>query len=82
MRAPQAEDLFFGALFLDFLAAFFFSGTSLLVAAFFSAAFAALLSGRFQPKPQERVGVLLCGGNTTAVNFAPREKRVSATVTN
>lgn len=35
-----------------------------------AAAFAALLSGRYQPKPGERVGVLLCGGNTTAVNFA------------
>ena len=45
------------------------------------AAFAALLSGRYQPEPQERVGVLLCGANTTAVNFAPKEKTVFATVT-
>jgi threonine dehydratase len=30
---------------------------------------AALLSGRYQPQPGERVGVLICGGNTTAVNF-------------
>jgi threonine dehydratase len=34
-----------------------------------AAAFAALLSRRYQPKKGERVGVLLCGGNTTAVNF-------------
>jgi threonine dehydratase len=35
-----------------------------------AAALAALLSRRYQPKPEERVGVLICGGNTTAVNFA------------
>ena len=34
-----------------------------------AAAFAALLSRRYQPAPGERVGVLLCGGNTTAVKF-------------
>jgi threonine dehydratase len=34
-----------------------------------AAAFAALLSGRYQPLPGERVGVLVCGGNTTAVDF-------------
>lgn len=34
-----------------------------------AAAFAALLARRYQPKPGERVGVLLCGGNTTAVDF-------------
>jgi len=34
-----------------------------------AAAFAALLSRRYVPKRGERVGVLLCGGNTTAVNF-------------
>ena len=34
------------------------------------AAFAALLSRRYQPKPSERVGVLVCGGNTTAVDFS------------
>ena len=34
-----------------------------------AAAFAALLSSRYQPQTGERVGVLLCGGNTTAVNF-------------
>jgi threonine dehydratase len=33
-------------------------------------AFAALLSGRYVPNPEERVGVLICGGNTTAVDFA------------
>jgi threonine dehydratase len=35
-----------------------------------AAAFAALLSRRYQPHPGERVGVLVCGGNTTAVDFA------------
>ena len=35
-----------------------------------AAAFAALLSGRYRPAPQERVGIVLCGGNTTAVDFA------------
>jgi threonine dehydratase len=34
-----------------------------------AAAFAALLSGKHQPKAGERVGVVVCGGNTTAVNF-------------
>jgi threonine dehydratase len=35
-----------------------------------AAAFAALLSGRYCPAPQERIGIVLCGGNTTAVDFA------------
>ena len=35
-----------------------------------AAAFAALLSGRYIPSPEERIGVVLCGGNTTAVDFA------------
>ena len=48
MRASQDEDLFFGALFLDFFAVFFLLGTSLLVAAFFAAAFAVSRAfGRF-----------------------------------
>lgn len=34
-----------------------------------AAALAALLSRRYQPQPGERVGVLVCGGNTTAVDF-------------
>jgi threonine dehydratase len=34
-----------------------------------AAAFAALLSGQYKPGVGERVGVLLCGSNTTAVNF-------------
>src|ERR1700712_1793050 len=34
-----------------------------------AAAFAALLSGRYRPAPGERVAVLICGANTTAVNF-------------
>jgi threonine dehydratase len=35
-----------------------------------AAAFAALLSGRYAPLPGERVGVVVCGGNTTAVDFS------------
>jgi threonine dehydratase len=35
-----------------------------------AAPFAALLSGRVSPGPGARVGVVLSGGNTTAVNFA------------
>ena len=35
-----------------------------------AAAFAALLSGQYRLRQGERVGVLLCGGNTTAVDFA------------
>jgi threonine dehydratase len=34
-----------------------------------AAAFAALLSGGYQPRSDERVGVLICGGNTVAVDF-------------
>lgn len=34
-----------------------------------AAALAALLSGRYRAKARERVGVLVCGGNTTAVDF-------------
>ncbi|CCE04734.1 conserved hypothetical protein [Bradyrhizobium sp. STM 3843] len=34
-----------------------------------AAAFAALLSGAYRPERSERVAVLLCGANTTAVNF-------------
>jgi threonine dehydratase len=36
-----------------------------------AAALAALISGQYKPQPGERVGVLVCGGNTTAVDFAP-----------
>lgn len=35
-----------------------------------AAAFAALLSRRYEPQRGERVGVVVCGGNTTAVDFA------------
>jgi len=35
-----------------------------------AAAFAALLSRRYIPKPRERVGVLVSGGNTVAVDFS------------
>jgi threonine dehydratase len=35
-----------------------------------AAAFAALLSGRYKPEHNERVGILVCGGNTSAVDFA------------
>jgi threonine dehydratase len=34
-----------------------------------AAAFAALLSGRYRPAADERIAVLICGANTTAVNF-------------
>ena len=34
-----------------------------------AAAFAGLLSGRYKTKPVERVGVIVCGGNTNAVDF-------------
>ncbi len=36
-----------------------------------AAAFAAVLSGRYRRAADERVGVLVCGGNTTAVRFDP-----------
>ncbi len=32
-------------------------------------ALAALVSGAYVPVPDERVGVLVCGGNTTGVEF-------------
>jgi threonine dehydratase len=32
-------------------------------------ALAALISHRYQPAPNERVAVLICGANTTAVKF-------------
>jgi threonine dehydratase len=35
-----------------------------------AAAFAALLSRKYRPVSSERVGVLVCGGNTDAVNFS------------
>ena len=34
-----------------------------------AAAFAALQSGAYRPGPGERVGVIVSGGNTTAVDF-------------
>jgi threonine dehydratase len=34
-----------------------------------AAALAALLSRRYRPQPGEHVGVLISGGNTTAVDF-------------
>jgi threonine dehydratase len=41
-----------------------------------SAAFAAVLSGRYKPAAGERVGILICGGNTSAVDFArPKAKK-------
>jgi threonine dehydratase len=47
-----------------------------------AAAFAALLARRYQPAPGERVGVLLCGGNTTAVNFTAPATKIAETVAN
>ena len=40
-----------------------------------AAAFAGLLSGAYRPQPGERVGVLISGGNTTAVDFAHATNR-------
>jgi len=34
-----------------------------------AAAFSALLSGKVRTRPGERVGVVVSGGNTTAVDF-------------
>ena len=34
-----------------------------------AAAFAALLSGCYRPEKSERLGVVVCGGNTVAVDF-------------
>jgi threonine dehydratase len=34
-----------------------------------AAAFAALMSGKYVPEPNERLAVLLCGANTTAVSL-------------
>ena len=34
-----------------------------------AAAFVPLLGGRYRPQPGERIGILLCGANTTAVQF-------------
>ncbi|MCU1266234.1 MAG: threonine dehydratase [Acidobacteria bacterium] len=36
-----------------------------------AAAFSALLSGQYKPEVGERVGVLVCGGNTKDVRFSP-----------
>ena len=38
-----------------------------------AAATAALLSGRYRPRPGERVGVVICGANTVAVDFARQQ---------
>jgi threonine dehydratase len=35
-----------------------------------AASLAALLSGAYRPREGERVAVVICGGNTTAVDFA------------
>ena len=40
-----------------------------------AAALAALLSGRYKPQRGERVGVVVCGGNTTAVDFAKHAQK-------
>jgi threonine dehydratase len=37
-----------------------------------AAAFAAVLTGQYQPRAGERVGVIVCGGNTTSVSFPSR----------
>ena len=40
-----------------------------------AAALAALLSGKYKARPQERIGVLICGGNTVAVDFGTTAAR-------
>ena len=35
-----------------------------------AAALAALISGAYEPRAHQTIGVLLCGANTTAVSFA------------
>ena len=40
-----------------------------------SAAFAALLNGRYRPESGERVGVVVSGGNTVAVDFGRQEAK-------
>ena len=45
-----------------------------------AATLAALLSHRYQPERGERVGVLVCGGNTTAVNFPKLERSADVCV--
>ena len=39
-----------------------------------AAAFAGLLSGKYKPAAGERVGVIVCGGNTEAVDLSPRKR--------
>ena len=41
-----------------------------------AAAFAALLSGAYRPRSGERIGVLLCGGNTDAVDLPGSSRTV------
>lgn len=42
-----------------------------------AAAFAALLLRRYEPRRGERIGVLICGGNTTAVDFTHAAKKTA-----
>lgn len=39
-----------------------------------AAAFAALIAHQHVPRPEERIGVIVCGGNTTAVDFTPNSQ--------
>lgn len=43
-----------------------------------AAALALLLSSGYKPQPGERVGVLICGGNTTAVDFTAAAKKADS----
>jgi threonine dehydratase len=47
-----------------------------------AAAFSALLSGHYQPRPGERIGILLCGANTTGVDFAAATTKIPVAVVN
>ena len=40
-----------------------------------AAAFAVLTSGKYVPAYAERIAVILCGGNTNAVNFEPQQSK-------
>ena len=43
-----------------------------------AAALAALLTGKYKPERGERVGVVVCGGNTTAVDFSTGVEKCAA----
>jgi threonine dehydratase len=42
-----------------------------------AAAFAAILSVKYRGVPSEHIGVVICGGNTVAVEFELQEKAIA-----